>query len=118
MKKIWINNGVKETYIPKTDEIPEGFFIGRLRKELQEEKDAKIISREELVEYYYEHPRKETAEHFGFCVRRLTRLLSYYGIKKPKDKIEFKKHTRGHESYVAGGVKSAKTQRETWQNLS
>lgn len=75
---------------------------------------------ENFIDYYMVHNQKETCEHFGLRTKKqLAKVLTYFGYdfstKKPSP-FKGKKAARSHESYVAGGKKSAETQKTNWQN--
>ena len=80
------------------------------------------VSAEDFIDFYLYHNRKETLEHFGLrTAKQLTKILKLfnYDFSKPKpSKFKGKPAARSHESYLAGGQKSANTQKENWQNKS
>ena len=99
-------------------------------KQLEIEKLNKIIidnilnsvSAEDFIDFYLHHSQKETLEHFGLrTTKQLTKILKLfnYDFSKPKpSKFKGKAAARSHESYLAGGQKSANTQKQNWQNKS
>ena len=99
-------------------------------KQLEIEKLNKIIIDniinsvpvEDFIDFYLYHNQKETLEHFGLrTTKQLTKILKLfnYDFSKPKpSKFKGKTAARSHESYLAGGQKSANTQKENWQNKS
>ena len=80
------------------------------------------VSAENFINFYLYHNQKETLEHFGLrTTKQLTKVLKLfnYDFSKPKpSKFKGKTAARSHESYLAGGQKSANTQKENWQNKS
>ena len=80
------------------------------------------ISAEDFINFYIYHNQKETLEHFGIrTTKQLTKILKLfnYDFSKPKpSKFKGKTAARSHESYLAGGQKSAETQKQNWQNKS
>lgn len=80
------------------------------------------VSAEDFISFYLYHNQKETIEHFGLrTVKQLTKILKLfnYDFSKPKpSRFKSKAAVRSHESYLAGGQKSAKTQKQNWQNKS
>lgn len=99
-------------------------------KQLEIEKLNKIIidsilnsiSAEDFIDFYLHHNQKETLERFGLrTTKQLTKVLKLfnYDFSKPKpSKFKGKTAVRSHESYLAGGKKSAETQKQNWQNKS
>lgn len=115
MKNIfWVNNGIEEKQIRKDSEIPEGFVKGRLSKIPKWQIIAETIDREDLRSYYRNHLKSDTADHFKVSEQQLYYILKFYGIKKDMKGIS----TRTHDSYLEGGKKSSKTQKESWCNKS
>lgn len=82
----------------------------------------KEVSPEEFVNFYIYHNQKETLEEYGIrTLKELAKILTAfnYDFSKPKpSKFKGKKAARSHESYVAGGRKSANTQKCSWSNKS
>ena len=80
------------------------------------------IPAEDFIDFYLRHNQKETLEHFGLrTTKQLTKVLKLfnYDFSKPKpSKFKGKAAVRSHESYLAGGQKSANTQKQNWQNKS
>ena len=80
------------------------------------------VSAEDFINFYIYHNQKETLEHFGLrTTKQLTKILKLfnYDFSKPKpSKFKGKTAARSHESYLAGGQKSAETQKQNWQNKS
>ena len=80
------------------------------------------VPAEDFIDFYLYHNQKETLEHFGLrTTKQLTKVLKLfnYDFSKPKpSKFKGKAAARSHESYLAGGKKSANTQKENWQNQS
>lgn len=116
MKK-WINNGIVETCVVITDNLPNGFVLGRLHKKTKIELLSIKIDKQTLYDYYCKHSKNDTANYFNVSVRDITKLLSYYNIVKPKDCISYTNKGRSHESYLQGGIKSGETQKLKWQNM-
>lgn len=118
---MWINNGIIEKLI-KDNQIPEGFIKGRLKKKKKIDFLIKQISKEDLYKYYIleNHSVPDTVDYFNLEKRgHLVQLLRYYNIHKdPKEAAKYTRRTRSHESYVSGGLKSAKTQQKHWAEKS
>ena len=90
----------------------------RLNKEIL---SKALLDKDRLVEFYKTHNRADTRKEFGFrtdkqLVNALT--LAGYDFSAPKSLSKGKPSPRSHESYVAGGRKSAETQKERWQGKS
>lgn len=86
------------------------------------EKILKEIPPEEFINFYLYHTQKETLEEYGIrTIKELTKILTAfnYDFSKPKpSKFKGKNAARSHESYIAGGKKSADTQKQSWANKS
>lgn len=102
----------------------------KYQKQLEVEKRNKAIiekiitenSRDDFINFYRVHTQTETLKYFNIpnlkILRRILEKFSYdFSIPKPS-KFKGKKAARSHESYIKGGEKSAKTQKEHWQNKS
>ena len=80
------------------------------------------VGAEKFIEFYTYHNQKETMTEFGIrTTKQLTKILKLfnYDFSKPKpSKFKGKTAARSHESYIAGGKKSAKTQKQTWAKKS
>lgn len=80
------------------------------------------VGAEKFIKFYLEHNQKETMAEFGIrTTKQLTKILKLfnYDFSKPKpSRLKGKPAARSHESYVAGGKKSASTQKATWNNKS
>lgn len=80
------------------------------------------IGAEKFINFYLEHNQKETMAEFGIrTTKQLTKILKLfnYDFSKPKpSRFKGKPAVRSHESYVAGGKKSASTQKAAWDNKS
>ena len=104
-----------------TDKYAKQLEIEKLNKEIINNITT-TISAENFINFYLYHNQKETMEHFGIrTVKQLTKVLKLfnYDFSKPKpSKYKGKPAARTHESYIAGGKKSAETQKESWQNKS
>ena len=118
---MWVNNGKVEKLV-KSDIIPDGFSKGRLKKPKAIDSLIQIVSKEDLYKYYIleNHSFLETVSFFNLDNRKhLILLLKYYNIHKdPKMVAKYTKRTRSHESYIEGGIKSSKTQKENWKSKS
>ena len=80
-----------------------------------------LLDKDRLIEFYKTHNRADTKNEFGFrtdkqLVKALT--LAGYDFSIPKSLSKGKPSLRSHESYIAGGKKSAETQKERWQSKS
>ena len=119
---MWINNTEIEKPIKDTDERPNGFSKGRLRKPKKIETLKETINKNDLIQYYIieNHSYIETMEHFSLtCRKDLRLLLTEYKISKdPKMTAKYTKRNRSHESYVNGGKKSSITQKKNWNEKS
>ena len=87
---------------------------------LQKLKDT--VKAEDFINFYINHNQKETMEAFGIRnvkqLRKALELFNYnFNTKKPS-KFKGQKAARSHESYVAGGAKSRKTQKQHWNEKS
>lgn len=95
--------------------------IERLNKQIFDN-IVKTIKAKEFINYYITHNQRETLEHFGLrTTKQLTKVLKLfnYDFSKPKpSKFKGRAAARSHESYLAGGQKSAETQKQNWQNKS
>ena len=80
------------------------------------------VPAENFINFYLYHNQKETMEEFGIrTVKELTKILkdfNYDFSKQKPSKFKGKKAARSHESYLAGGKKSAETQKTAWANKS
>ena len=76
---------------------------------------------DEINNYYFNHTQKETMLYFNLrTIKQLNKLLKLTGydftqIKPTLRNCNKKENRRSHESYVAGGKKSAETQKQNWQ---
>lgn len=102
-----------------TDKYKAQLEIEALNKQIIQ----KIMSEnspEEFIGFYISHTQKETIEYYGLrTLKQLRKVLEIfnYDFSKPKpSRYKGKKAARSHESYVAGGKKSAETQKENWKN--
>jgi len=104
-----------------TEKYAKQLEIKKLNKEIIDN-IVKTISADEFITFYLYHNQKETLEHFGLrTVKQLTKILKLfnYDFSKPKpSKFKGKTAVRSHESYIAGGKKSAETQKQNWENKS
>jgi hypothetical protein len=75
-----------------------------------------------FINFYLQHNQKETMSEFGLrTIKQLTKVLKLfnYDFSKPKpSKFKGKPAARSHESYIAGGEKSSKTQKALWAGKS
>lgn len=119
-KKKWFNNGLQEIQISDGSLVPEGFKKGRLPKPKEIDKLISIVSKEDLFRFYIleNNSFQDTFEHYNITRRHLRQLLNYYDISKGKHQKAAFKITRSHENYVAGGKKSAETQKQNWKEKS
>ena len=80
------------------------------------------VGREAFLAFYAIHNQKETMAEFGLrTTKQLTKVLKLFGydFSTPKQsKFKGKPAARSHESYIAGGHKSAATQKEHWEAKS
>lgn len=80
------------------------------------------VSAEDFINFYLHHNQKETLEHFGLrTTKQLTKILKLFNYdfsRSKPSKFKGKTAARSHESYLAGGQKSAETQKQNWQNKS
>ncbi len=104
-----------------TDKYAKQLEIEKLNKEIINKIMAEVTA-EEFINFYIYHNQKETLEHFGLrTTKQLTKVLKLfnYDFSKPKpSKFKGKPAARSHESYLLGGQKSAKTQKQNWENKS
>ena len=119
---MWINNNTIEKSIKETDEIPEGFSKGRLKKPKKIDSLKQVVPREELIKYYIVQNNTfiDTMSHFNLEFRKdLRQLLNFYDIQKtPKQRAKNNNFVRSHEEYIEYGKKSSKTQKEAWNKKS
>lgn len=92
--------------------------IEKLNKEIiQNIMDS--VTPEEFINFYIGHNQKETMENYGLrTIKQLVKVLKLfnYDFSKPKpSKFKGKPAARSHESYLAGGQKSAATQKTNWE---
>lgn len=77
---------------------------------------------EDFINFYLTHNQQETMTKYGIrTTKQLTKVLKIfnYDFSKPKpSKFKGKTASRSHESYIAGGQKSAKTQKQSWEQKS
>lgn len=80
------------------------------------------VTPEDFINFYIYHNQKETMEEYGIrTTKQLTKILTLfnYDFSRPKpSKFKGKRAARSHESYTAGGQKSAVTQKENWRKKS
>ena len=99
----------------------EQLQIEQLNKEIIN-KIITDVDPKDFINYYIYHTQKETLEYYNIRnTKQLTKILTLFGydFSKPKpSKFKGKKAARSHESYIAGGQKSAQTQKTNWQNKS
>lgn len=75
-------------------------------------------SAEEVNGYYLEHTRAESLQYFGLRTeKQLLKLLKITGynfsqVKPTTKRVNNPEYKRSHESYLAGGKKSAVTQKQ------
>ena len=104
-----------------TEKYEQQLAIEKLNKEIIENIIA-TTTPEDFINFYLTHNRKETMEEYGLrTVKQLIKVLKLfnYDFSKPKpSKFKGKQAARSHESYIAGGAKSAVTQKENWKNKS
>lgn len=97
----------------------EQLQIEKLNRET-EQLIYKTVTADNFINFYINHTRKETIEQFKLRnEKQLTRILRHFNydfsIKKPS-KFKGKPAARSHESYIAGGQKSAETQKANWES--
>lgn len=104
-----------------TDKYKQQLEIEKLNKEIIDNIIA-TVKPDDFIEFYLQHNQKETMVRYGIrTVKQLTKILKLfnYDFSKPKpSRFRGKSAARSHESYLAGGLKSAATQKENWQNKS
>lgn len=92
--KIWINNGIKEKYIPKNSNLPAGWLVGRTKKTIVRRKN--VVSEETRKKISEANKGRKKPEGFGEIVRRNT-----LGIKRSKETIQkIKESKKGLASRV------------------
>lgn len=121
MKRLWYNNGTKETLIREGQQIPDGFVPGRIPKETEIDR-LSIKFPKELI--YQKYIVENIAFHLlypqlGITKKQLRKLLTRYEITKgPKDRSKNQTYRRTQEEIRAVAEKSSKTQKENWKNKS
>lgn len=105
--------------------MSEKYEQQKVLEQLNKSITAKILSEvapEEFINFYIHHTQKETMEEYGIrTTKQLTKILTLfnYDFSKPKpSRFKGKKSARTHDSYIAGGQKSAVTQKKNWQAKS
>lgn len=91
--------------------------IEKLNKEIFEEV---LKQKDDFINFYNFHSAKETIEKFNIRnEKQFRKILNSIGYDKDEKKkhncLKGKKSTRTKESYIQGGLKSAKTQKENWE---
>lgn len=77
------------------------------------------VPAEVFIDFYKTHNQAETLKEFGIRTnKQLVKILTYfnYDFSFKKALNKGKPAVRSHESYIAGGQKSAQTQKESWEN--
>ena len=91
--------------------------VEKLNKEIF---DRVLNQKDEFINFYNFHSAKETMEKYGIRnekqFRKILNSIDYDKNEKKKHNcLKGKKSTRTKESYIQGGLKSAKTQKDNWE---
>ena len=91
--------------------------VEKLNKEVF---DRVLNQKDEFINFYNFHSAKETMEKYGIRnekqFRKILNSIDYDKNEKKKHNcLKGKKSTRTKESYIQGGLKSAKTQKDNWE---
>jgi len=126
--KHWYNNGIISKFC---EDCPEGFVTGRINKKLtaQELKNKEAtdtiinsVEKQDFIAYYLSHTVVQTLDAYNIksekILRRVLMAFNYDFSKAKPSRFKEKTAARSHESYIAGGQKSAETQKEHWQTKS
>lgn len=98
----------------------EQLKVQQLNKEIIDE-IINTVDKNDFIDFYKLHNRSETKERFGIRTdKQLVKILQIfnYDFSFKKNLNKGKPAKRSHESYIAGGKKSAVTQKQHWQEKS
>ena len=116
--KKWYTDGEKEIYISSEDEIPIGFYPGRISKIFEL---SKQISKELLYKIYIieNKPFNEVFGELNISRKDLRRLLTFYKIRKsPENRSKNNHYKRPPEMVAFIAKKSSNTQKRNWEAKS